>query len=254
MPTTFSYADYAHTQATLKQQGHYDPPLAWWRQRLAGGPPSAWVDGRPPVAEAQLFEQVIGAQSGEKLDAYAASQATTASVVLLTEFMSALRQLDADNDLWVSMAAATRDLPNTDTMIGTFARQVMLRFAWPTAGDALPLVHHMLGETLDQEAVPHTLVQQMLQEETAEGSSPFRYIFNHRVVGTKTDAKATDIVFRRGGKHATAVREEHVLFMIMQSGQSRELHWYLRSDRFSPKDAEKLLKGFHAALKKRIGI
>ena len=164
--------------------------------------------------------------------------------------MAFLHALDEVDDIWVASATASRDLAGTETMVGTFARQVLLRFAWPREGEPLAGVHAMLTETQDQPPVPHGLVRDMLEERHPDAPFAYRYVFNHRLVGASPgeDETPEDVPYRPGPKHAAANREEDILFMVMQSGEQRLLHWYLRSDRFASADIELLLTAFHEAL------
>ncbi|MBB3996731.1 condensation domain-containing protein [Aureimonas pseudogalii] len=249
------YADYAAAQDRLLRGARFGSALAWWHERLAGGPPGAWADGREGIGPARLYEQEIGAGTGRALDAFAAARRTTPHVVLLAEFAAFLRELDGTDDVWVASATTSRHLAGTQSMIGTFARLLPLRLREPAAGDALDGVGATLLEALDQEPVPHVLLQEMLEAAHPAAASPFRYIFNHRQVGEKSDKGGEgDVSFRHGPRHAEAHREEHVLLMVLQSGERRELHWYLRTDRFGPADAQRLLTGFLAALRRRIGM
>lgn len=252
----FDYADYAETQAQLVRSGHFDTTLDWWRDRLAGGPPAVWASPRNSHATAHLYEQVLGTQTGQALDAYAASRKTTPPVVLLTEYMTQLRDLDRTDDLWVASATADRQIPGTETMVGTFARQTLLRHQWRDGEDQLAAVQAVLADAMEQPPVPHLLIRQDLERAYPDAPSAFRYIFNHRLVppAAGEDEEETDIAFRLGPAGSAAAREEDILFMVMQTGERRLLHWYLRGDRFTPQDAEDLLLRFRRALDRRLGI
>ena len=250
----FDYADYALTQDTLLSEGAFEAGLEACEHLLAGGPPALWKDGRDPIGPSRLHEQHLCEETGRALDVYAARHHTTPPVVLLTEYLNTLKALDGGDDLWVSLASAPRDLPGTQTMIGTFARQTLLRLAWNTAADMLPAVHARMAASLDTAPLPQTLVRAMLERYYPNAASAYRYVFNHRIVGTEPaeGTAAHDIVYRAGPKRGEAEREEDILFMVLQSGPQRTLHWYLRSDRFAQHQAEDLLRLFHTRLMRRI--
>ncbi|KQT54860.1 hypothetical protein ASG43_04780 [Aureimonas sp. Leaf454] len=250
------YADYAAAQATDIRAGRFEGALGWWRARLAGGPPVSWSTGaqaREGAGSALLYEQVLSPRTGRALDAFAALHRTTPHVVLLTEFLRVLRRIDGEDDLWVASATTARDRAQTRAMVGSFARLMPLRLSWPDSGEPLDAVHAALVETMDREPVPHLLLQDMLETAHPGASSAFRYIFNHRLVGETPEEKETaDVAFRPGPPHAEAAREEDILLMVLQSGERRELHWYLRADRFRPADAEEMLGDFLDVLRLRI--
>ncbi|MCK5932436.1 MAG: hypothetical protein KAG89_09750 [Fulvimarina manganoxydans] len=250
----FDYADYAATQHALLREGAFDSALETCESLLDGGPPAHWRDGRAPIGPSHLHEQHLCEETGRALDAYAAGHHTTPPVVLLTEYLNTLKALDGGDDLWVSLASAPRDLPGTETMIGTFARQTLFRLAWSETADMLPNVHARMATSLDAAPLPQTLVRAMLERTYPNAASAYRYVFNHRVVGTEPaeDKPAHDIVYRAGPKRGDGEREEDILFMVLQSGRTRTLHWYLRADRFAPAQAEDLLRLFHTRLMRRI--
>ncbi len=246
----FDYADYALTQDGLVRSGRFDDPRNWWRTQLAGGPPAHWADGRNAIASSRLSEQVIGSRTGRALDAYAAHHRTTVPVVLMTQFMALVRELDGGDDVWVSSAMASRDIPETQAMVGTFARQALMRYQWPANGDPLQGVHDLVARTMEQPAVPHLLVREDLENACPAAPSAYRYVFNYRLVATADDESEddSDVPWRPGPKTNEAAREEDILLLVMQSGERRLIHWYLRTDRFSPEKTEHLVVGFHAAL------
>lgn len=247
------YADYAHTQRQLLNEGRLDEALGWWRERLAGGPPAAWLDGREALGASHLYEQSLGRRTAHALDAYAAAHRTTPHTVLLAEFMSLIREMDGTDDIWVASATASRDLPGCGAMIGTFARQMPVRCPWPLAGDALQRVHGAFLETMDQPPVPHVLIADMLEKTHPGAPSPFRYVFNHRHGDPAAgEAAGDDVPFQPSPDFSGGEREEDILLMILPSDDQRRLHWYLRADRFDTEAAKDLLLRFHAALRRRL--
>lgn len=249
------YADYAFTQQQLVLEGNLDHALDWWRERLSGGPPAGWIDRRPPLAESRLFEQTLGQRTSRAIDAYAAAHGTTPHTVLLTEFMAMLRELDASDDIWVSSASAQRDLPGCETMIGTFARQSILRFGWPQNGDPLKGIHGAMAEMMDQPPIPHMLIQEMLETNYPKAPSAFRYVFNHRLNDPMPgDESDKDVVLKPLPEFASGEREEDILLLVMPSQSQRRLQWYLRSDRFTEGEAKALLERYHATLLRRLDL
>lgn len=249
------YADYAFTQQQFLLEGKMDVALEWGRERLSGGPPATWIDGRAPLSESRLYEQTLARKTTRALDAYAAAHRTTPHTVLLTEFMRLIRDIDASDDIWVSSASASRDLPGCETMIGTFARQSILRYAWPKTGDPLAGIHGAMAELMDQPPIPHLLIHNLLEAAYPQAPSAFRYVFNHRLSdpmpGNRPDH---DIAFKPSPDFSSGEREEDILLLVMPSDEQRRLHWYLRSDRFAEADAKALLERYHAALIKRLDL
>lgn len=251
-PHAFDYHDYATWQVAQAQAGRWAKDLNWWRGHLDGGPPDYWIDGREGAGPTRLYEQVIGPETGAQLETYAKSQNTTPYAVMLTEFMSLLADMDGGRDVWVTSPSAARLVPGTEGMTGTFARQVLLRHTLPETGDPLTGVREMLAETFDHDQVPHLLVHNMLADMHPTAASPYRYVFNYRQIGRKTPAdQKRDHSFRSEPQQTETMREEDVLCMVMQSGEARLIHWYLRTDRFPSPRAERVLRSFMDRLRNR---
>lgn len=249
------YADYASWQRQQASDGAWDDHLAWWRTRLAGGPPQYWADGRPEAGPTRLFEQVIGTKTGAKIEAYAASKNASPYAVMLTAFMDTLSELDGGDDLWVTSPMANRQAKGSEAMAGPFARLVVLRHQHDQNADNLEAVQACLIDTAEASVVPHLLVAKQLAEAHPDAPSPFRYVCNYRQVAEETpsDANTNDVVFMAEPVQTEHIREEDLLFMVMQSGAQRAVHWYMRNDRFSPERAHDVMQRYLENLTSRIG-
>lgn len=237
------YLDYALWQRQYHNDSGWAKDLGWWQQRLSGGVPSFWADGREGAAGSRLFEQSLSPASGAKLDACAAQYNTTPYAIMLTVYMHLLSELDGEKDIWVTSPSANRIVDGTQEMAGAFARQVIIRHQLDSELlDTPAALQHTLADTSDHDSVPHLLVHQMLQQQFPGSPSPYRYVFNYRHISDKTPSEQVDdIAFRSEPQQTETPREEDVLLMVMQSGDVRHIHWYMRKDRFSPDRAAKVL-------------
>lgn len=240
------YLDYALWQQQYHNGNGWVKDLGWWQQRLSGGVPSFWADGREGAAGSRLFEQSLSPASGAKLDACAAQYNTTPYAIMLTVYMHLLSELDGEEDIWVTSPSANRIVDGTQEMAGAFARQVIIRHQLDSELLDTPVaLQHTLADTFDHDSVPHTLVHQMLQQQYPGSPLPYRYVFNYRHVSDKTPIEQVeqvdDVAFRSEPQQTETPREEDILLMVMQSGDVRHIHWYMRKDRFSPDRAAKVL-------------
>jgi len=248
------YADYAHWQQQCAATDKWDASLEWWRDRLAGGPPDYWNDGRGAAAPTRLYEQDIGTVTGAKLEAYAAAHKTSPYAVMLTVFMETLAELDGGDDLWVTSPMGNRFAKGSEEMAGPFARLVVLRHQHKRGEDNLEQVQRCLIDTAQHNTVPHRLVVKALEADTPDALLPFRYVCNYRQISETTPPDAgEDVVFRSEPMQTEHVREEDLLFMVLQSGDQRMIHWYMRNDRFSGDRARDVMAYFLKALLERLG-
>lgn len=249
----FQYADYAQWQDGMREHTLWRERLQWWREQLAGEVPLVEGEGGEPAGiAARLHTQVLSAETGARLDAYAQRHETTAFVVMLTEFMAALVELDGHRDVWVAAPSAGRPLAGTEQMLGNFMRQVILRQRWPERGDPLGEVHRTVSEGLEQGELPHLLVHQLLADRA--GGFPFRYFFNYRQVeaGPGESLPETDCEYESPVEQRLQDREEQILLVVNQTGSSRALNWYLRDSRFHGERSRVLLRSYYRRLLERI--
>ncbi len=249
------YRDYAQWQQQLRGHELWRERLHWWQENLKGAVPAVEGEGSAPAElSTRLYEQTLSKATCAQLDDYAQSNETTPFVVMLTEFMATLHELDSHDDIWVAAPSANRPLAGTETMIGNFMRQVLLRQQWPEQqDDRLAAVHTTVSEALEHGDLPHQLIAEMLPQEAGAGN-PYRYFFNYRHAEAQgEEADDMDIEFAVEPEQMLVNREEQILLMVLESENSRQIHWYLRESRFDAARAETLLKRYFARLKLRIG-
>lgn len=247
------YLDYAQWQGELRDHQIWQERLNWWLDNLKGTVPLVEGEGVEAAAlSTRLYEQSLCTATSALLDSYAQRHETTPFVVMLTEFMATLHELDSLDDIWVAAPSANRPLVGSEAMVGNFMRQVLLRQQWPAEGDALPAVHSTVSDALEHGDLPHQLIAEALPLEEGAGN-PYRYFFNYRHAEAQGEqAEDVDLEFFVEPEQMLVDREEHILFMVLESEKSRQIHWYLRENRFDEARAEAVLKRYLSRLKIRI--
>ncbi|HET9227809.1 MAG TPA: amino acid adenylation domain-containing protein, partial [Thermoanaerobaculia bacterium] len=106
--------------------------LAWWRERLAGGPPALELPAdrpRPPMQSLRGGVETLELTgiSMEALEALGRGQRATLFMTLLAAFNSLLHRYSGEDDLWVGTPVANRTEPGLEELIGLFVNTLVLR-------------------------------------------------------------------------------------------------------------------------------
>ncbi|WP_088642521.1 non-ribosomal peptide synthetase [Micromonospora wenchangensis] len=179
-PPALQYADYAVWQRRSYDEGHVGAQLDFWKRRLAGvpdlfpppthrpGPPGARPVGRTvPVR--------LSTETSHAVRELSQTTGTTPFMVLLTALAATLHNLTGADDIAVGTDVANRSTPETETMLGFFINQIVLRI--DTGGDPtwLRLLDRARTTVLDglrHQEVPFERVVQALRPRRSGRNTP----------------------------------------------------------------------------------
>ena len=131
-PLGLTYGDYAVWQRKYLEGGALEQQLGYWKQQMAGAPPSIDLPTdrvRPPVQTFRGSKQVV-AYPQELLDglkALSRAEGATLFITLLAAWNVLLSRYSGQKDIVVGTANAGRHHPETEKLIGYFANTVVLR-------------------------------------------------------------------------------------------------------------------------------
>ncbi|MFI5798223.1 amino acid adenylation domain-containing protein [Streptomyces sp. NPDC051677] len=174
------YADYAVWQRRLLDEGHFDAQLDYWKRRLAGVTelPALRTDHpRParPSTRGRLLPVSIPAETVRGIRRLCRDSGATAFAVLLTAFSAALRLHTGEQETTVGTDVAGRTTAETETLLGFFVNQLVLRVGLagdPTWRDLLNRAHTTVLEALSHQDVPFERVVQALNPSRSRRHSP----------------------------------------------------------------------------------
>jgi amino acid adenylation domain-containing protein len=126
------YPDYAVRQRRWLAGERMSEQLAWWRQRLAGGPPALELPADRPRP---VIQSLRGAEESLELDDLMAGpleqlgrgQRATLFMTLLAAFQALLHRITGEEDVWVGTPVANRTEPGLEGLIGLFVNTLVLR-------------------------------------------------------------------------------------------------------------------------------
>jgi amino acid adenylation domain-containing protein len=126
------YADYAVRQRRWLESGEVDAQLAWWRERLADGPPDSGLPSdrpRPAVQSLRGGIEVLELPDGlaEAVERLGRERGATSFMIQLAAFDALLLRYTGQEDLWVGTPVANRPRPELEGLVGIFVNTVVLR-------------------------------------------------------------------------------------------------------------------------------
>jgi len=126
------YADVSVWQRRWLASGEWEAQLAWWRQTLAGAPPTLDLPtDRPRPAVQSLRGGSATLPLGAALSAEVAQLGrrwrTTSFMTLLAAFEALLFRYTGQDDLWVGTPIANRRHAETENLLGFFVNTLVLR-------------------------------------------------------------------------------------------------------------------------------
>ncbi|MFL6202324.1 MAG: amino acid adenylation domain-containing protein, partial [Thermoanaerobaculia bacterium] len=135
---TVQYADFALWQRAWLQGEALEAELAWWRERLAGAPPSVQLPAdrpRPAVRSGRGGSRPVLLPAGLSKGAkdLARREGATPFMVLLAAFDALLHRYSGQDDLVVGSPVANRNRREVEGLIGFFVNTLALRVG--LAGD-----------------------------------------------------------------------------------------------------------------------
>ncbi|SEG84348.1 amino acid adenylation domain-containing protein [Actinacidiphila yanglinensis] len=177
------YPDYAVWQRGRLHGDRLEELLGYWRQRMAGAPPSLNLPTdrpRPPV-QSLRGKQLAVSLSPELSHAtkdLARRCAVSPFMVLLGAFQSLLSRYAGSEDIVVGTGTATRT-PQTEQLIGCFINTVPLRTSFagdPTFVEVLDRVRETTLGALDHHDLPFDLLVAELRPQRDLSRTPFAQV------------------------------------------------------------------------------
>ncbi|HEX2091740.1 MAG TPA: amino acid adenylation domain-containing protein, partial [Longimicrobiaceae bacterium] len=186
-PLPVQYADYAAWQRAWLTGETLERQLAWWRERLAGAPPTLELPTdrpRPAAATARGGSRRISLSPGTSaaLEALARGAGATPFMALLAGWQALLGRWSGQEDVCVGTPVSGRGRSETEGVVGCFVNTLVLRA--DLSGD--PPFHTLLGRVREttlgayahQELPFERLVEALHPERTAGHTPLFQTVFS----------------------------------------------------------------------------
>ena len=181
------YTDYVAWQERWLRAAEAQEQRSYWRARLAGASPAAEVGSRREGGDGRIgtggFALPLPSDAFDPaaLHQVARTCGTTAFVVLLAAFVTAVHRTVEAEEVVVGMPVACRNRPGTEDLIGYLVNLVALRMRVTEGMTFRELVAHadeVLTEALTRQELPFADVVEGAGQSAAAGQNPlFQAIF-----------------------------------------------------------------------------
>ena len=174
----FAYADFAAWQRT--EQIATDADVDYWKTRLAGMPPTLDLPfARQPDAnanyEGQTLARALASQLIARLYAIASNEKVTPFTIFLAAYGAVLARYAGSRDLCIGTAAARRDTPGVEQLVGCFVNTVPLRLSLDTTqtfAELLATLRPKVCDDLVHGATPFGTIVEAVQPQRQTGRLP----------------------------------------------------------------------------------
>ena len=167
LPTpAVQYGDFAAWQCRQRDEGRWEPHLAYWREQLAGAPAALELPLDRPRPAVQGFRGAqlpveIPADLMERLGALARDRAATTYMALLAAYAALLHRYTGQDDIVVGVPASIRDRLETESLLGYFINTLPVRVRLhdnPTFADVVDQVRANALGAYEHQEVPFDVV------------------------------------------------------------------------------------------------
>jgi len=181
------YSDFARWQRGWLRGEVLEEQIGYWRERLAGLPPSLDLPADRPRPPLQTFRGaslpgLLPAHLADALRSLGRRQGSSLFMVLLAGFQLLLQRLSGQDDVAVGSPIAGRPQPEVEELIGCFLNTLVLRTdlaGRPTFEELLERVRATaLGAYAHQDVPFEKLLEDLRPERDLSRSSFFQVLFN----------------------------------------------------------------------------
>ncbi|GLV55541.1 hypothetical protein KDH_23850 [Dictyobacter sp. S3.2.2.5] len=185
-PLPLQYADYALWQRGWLQGSVLETQLSYWKQRLAGAPPTLDLPTDRPRPAVQTFQGALypfrlTPALGQELQDLNREEGVTNFMALLAGFYLVFARYTGQYDIVVGTPTAGRLQRETEQMVGLFLNTLPLRIcgdAVLTWRELLAMVRDVALDAYSHQDLPFEKLVEALQPERSQSHSPlFQVLF-----------------------------------------------------------------------------
>jgi amino acid adenylation domain-containing protein len=180
------YADYALWERRWLKAEVLERQLSYWREQLAGAPPTLELPLDRPRPERESFrgarlEQSLPQELSNRLRQLCKREGVTLYMTLLTAFQVLLSKYSLQEDILVGSPIANRNQPHTEGLIGCFLNTLVMRTDLsgnPPFRELLRTVREVALGAFENQDVPFEKIVSELRPERSLSHSPlFQVMF-----------------------------------------------------------------------------
>ncbi|WP_346728620.1 non-ribosomal peptide synthase/polyketide synthase, partial [Corallococcus exiguus] len=217
---TLQYADYAAWQRQWLREETLETQLGYWRKQLEGAPSSLELPADRPRPAVRSYRggthvSMMDARLAGNLEALGQREGATLFMVLMAGFQSLLHRYSGQTDLVVGTDVANRNHAETESLIGFFINQLVLRLRMegdPTFTELLAQAKQVSMDAYAHQDLPFEEVVRAINPDRTTAHAP---LFQVKFVLQNMPVSALELpglkVSAEGGDPATAKLDLTVL-------------------------------------------
>lgn len=195
-PLPMRYADFASWQREQQDSGALASDLAYWREALAGAPPTLPLptDGTRAGStqpSGAVLRRAIGSALAARVRDLGAAEGATTFMTVLAAFQLLLGRLSGTSDVVVGAPVAGRSRPELEPLIGHFLNTLALRVDLSGELDFRELLGRVRQTVLAafaHEALPFEQLVEVVQAQQQRSDTPvFQVLVNHAPAAARPD-------------------------------------------------------------------
>ncbi len=180
------YADFAHWQQQMAQNGSLDTHLSYWKGKLGDEPPllelpTDYPSPAVPSFRGQRRKMLLPNDLNEALKSLARQEGGTLFTVLLAALTTLFYRYSGQEDIAIGTPIASRNRAELEALVGFFVNTLVLRVdlsGRPTFRDLLRRATAVALEAYQHQDLPFEKLVEVLQPERSLSHSPlFRVMF-----------------------------------------------------------------------------
>ncbi|HYG63482.1 MAG TPA: amino acid adenylation domain-containing protein, partial [Thermoanaerobaculia bacterium] len=251
------YPDFARWQRQRLNGQALADHLAYWREQLAGSPPSLdlALDRPRPAVQTYRGESVLVRMPAELtagLKTIGLSERASLFMVLLAAFKLLLSRLSGQQDVVVGSPVAGRERREFEGLIGFFLNTLALRTdlsGRPTFRELLRRVRTVALEAYSHQEVPFEMLLADLQPERDLSRTPlFQVMFNMLNLPMEKVDVTGGVRIQLLGKHELESKFDLTVYVTEEPGEELFLHLLYNADLFDRPRIEELARQYQEVL------
>ncbi|HET9228951.1 MAG TPA: condensation domain-containing protein, partial [Thermoanaerobaculia bacterium] len=246
------YADYAAWQ---REQLSGDEQIEWWRERLAGAPPSLDLPFDRPRPAVQTFkgghvERVLPASLIDRLRALAGGEGASLFMVLLAGFQLLLSRWSGQEDIPVGSPIAGRTRREVEGLIGIFLNHLVLRTDLsgnPTFRELLGRVREVAVGAFAHQDLPFEKLLAEIEPQRDLSRTPLFQVYFNLLNFPATELRLPGLTVEPLDVPEPQAKFDMTLYLVEDGGAVR-LNLVYNADLFDAPRMEEALAQYHLLL------
>ncbi|MGZ3461431.1 MAG: non-ribosomal peptide synthetase, partial [Archangium sp.] len=249
------YADYALWQRQWLRGEVLEQRLEWWRKQLEGAPTVVELPtdrSRPAVRtyRGATHQALLPRSLAEALESLSQREGATLFMTLMAAFQSLLHRYSGQTDLVVGTDVANRDYAETESLIGFFVNQLVLRLRLggdPTFRQLLAQTRQVSLEAYAHQDLPFEDLVRALNPERSRAHAP---LFQVKLVLQNTSTSVVELPGLRLEADAVDPATAKLDLTVLVSPSPEGLHcsWMYSMDLFDAPTMERMALHFQRVL------